>query len=84
MQQEINNWTRRDITPFGKIVVIKTLIVSKIVHILISLPSPSDTFVKKINKMLYDFLWDNKPDKVKRKIIIKKLEQGGLAMLDLG
>ena len=84
MQQEINNWTRRDITPFGKIVVIKTLIVSKIVHILISLPSPSETLVKKINKMLYDFLWDNKPDKVKRKIIIKKLEQGGLAMLDLG
>ena len=42
MQKEINNWTKRDLTPFGKVTVIKTLVISKIVHILLALPSPSE------------------------------------------
>ena len=82
MQNEINKWTKRDLTPFGKIVVIKTLILSKIVHILIALPSPSNKIVKKVNKMIFDFLWNNKPDLIKRKIAIKRLEKGGLGMID--
>ena len=41
MQKAINSWSKRDLTPFGKVVVIRTLIISKIVHILISLPTPS-------------------------------------------
>ena len=40
--KEINNWTKRDLSPLGKIVVLKTLILSKIVHLLIALPSPSE------------------------------------------
>ena len=83
MQGEINNWSKRDLTPFGKVTVIKTLIISKIVHLLIALPSPSSKIVKKINTMLYDFLWDGKPDKIKRTIANKKLEMGGIDMIDI-
>ena len=42
MKQEIQLWSKRDLTPFGKITVLKALVVSKIVHILQSLPSPSE------------------------------------------
>ena len=83
MQRAINSWSKRDLTPFGKIVVIRTLIISKIVHILISLPTPSNKIMLKINKMLYDFLWDGKPDKIKRTIGKQKLENGGLNMIDI-
>ena len=83
MQREINNWSKRDLTPFGKVTVIKTLIISKIVHILLSLPSPNKNTFKKINKMLYEFLWDGKPDKIKRNIGKQKLEKGGIAMIDI-
>ena len=83
MQNEINKWTKRDLTPFGKIVVIKSLVLSKIVHILISLPSPDINTMKRIKNMLYDFLWDCKPDKVKRKVATNRLEKGGLGMVDL-
>ena len=83
MQREINNWLKRDLTPFGKVTVIKTLIVSKIVHILLSLPSPNKATFNKINKMLYEFLWDGKPDKIKRNIAKQKLENGGIAMIDI-
>ena len=33
--------------------------------------------------MLYDFLWDGKPDKIKRDIAKLKLEKGGLNMIDI-
>ena len=83
MQREINIWAKRDITPFGRITVIKSLILSKIVHILIALPTPSSKLFKKINKMLYDFLWDGKPDKIKRHTAKLSLENGGLGMIDI-
>ena len=83
MQNEINKWTKRDLTPFGKVTVIKSLVISKIVHILLALPSPSEKLFKRIENMLFDFLWDGKPDKIKRTIAKKKLEKGGLGMIDI-
>ena len=83
IQKEINNWTNRDLTPFGKIVVIKSLLLAKIVHILISLPTPSGKLIRKLNCLFFNFLWDNKPDKIKRSIAMKKLEKGGISMIDL-
>ena len=83
MQHEINNWAKRDLTPFGKVTVIKTLIISKIVHILISLPTPNKKIVIRINRMLYEFLWDGKPDKISRNVAKQKLENGGIAMIDI-
>ena len=32
---------------------------------------------------MFDFLWSNKPDKIKREQIIKQYEKGGLKMLDI-
>ena len=63
IQRDINSWSKRDLTPFGKVVVIRTLLISKIVHIFISLPTPSKNTILNINKMLFEFLWDGKPDK---------------------
>ena len=42
-----------------------------------------DTILKKLDKMLFDFLCDSKPAKVKRSTIIAPIEQGGLAMIDV-
>ena len=56
---------------------------SKIVHILISLPTPSQNIMLKINRMLYDFLWDGKPDKLKRIIAKQKIDNGGINMIDI-
>ena len=83
MQKEIDNWSKRDLTPFGKVTVIKTLILSKIVHLLISLPTPSPRIVNEINKMFYNFLWDGKPDKMRRTLAKQKMVYGGIGMLDL-
>ena len=80
---ELNQWSKRDLTPFGKITVLKSLIISKIVHILISLPTPTPNMMTKLNKLFYNFLWGGKPDPVKRTTSRLKLIDGGLGMLDL-
>jgi len=36
-----------------------------------------------LNKTLYHFIWNGKIDRVKRDIIIKDLEEGGLKMIEL-
>ena len=80
---ELNQWSKRHIPPFGKVTVIKTLVISKIVHILIALPSPSSSTINELNKLFFEFLWSGKPDQIKRAVAIQKLEKGGIGMIDL-
>ena len=77
MQHDLNNWSKRYLTPFGKVIVLKTLIVSKIVNILISLPTPSTKLLNEINDMFYKFLWDGKPDKMRRSLSKQKIINRG-------
>ena len=62
---ELTKWQLRQITPIGKITVLKSLILSKFIHAFSILPIP-DSFVKTLNSIFYKFLWNNKPDKIKR------------------
>ena len=41
-----------------------------------------DCYVKEINKLSLDFIWEGKPAKIKRKTIISDISQGGLRMMD--
>ena len=42
-------WTKRQLTPLGKITILKTLAISKITHLFITLPDPPDTFMHDLN-----------------------------------
>ena len=48
-------WRSRNLTFLRKITIIKTLMISKIVHILLSLPRPSEESLKKLKISLYIF-----------------------------
>ena len=61
--------------------IIKSLAISKIVLQATVLIVP-DGFIKRLNKILFSFLWGSR-DKVKRHKVIKKLNQGGLNMVDV-
>ena len=74
-QDVIKHWNRRYATPFGRITIIKTFIMSKFIHIFTSLPTPSDDKIKEINKLIFTFLWDNKPEKIKRYQTIPELSR---------
>ena len=68
----------------GKIQVIKSLAVSKFVHLLTTLPSPNDLFLKELETLFFSFIWGEKGDKIARKTIIKDIEDGGLKMTNIG
>ena len=83
MRYEIGQWSKRDLTPFGKITVLKSLVLSKIVHILMSLPNPSRKYLKELEKMFFSFLWNGKPDPITRHNSYQKLESGGISMINI-
>ena len=74
-------WSKRVLTPYGKIIVIKTLAMAKINHLLMSLPSPSEEVILDLERYFFNFLWNNGPDKIKRTVSVKNYRDGGLKML---
>ena len=72
---------KRNLTLFGKVCIIKSLAISKITYVAMCLTVP-DGIIKQVDQRIFRFLW-GKRDRIKRKSIINKLEEGGLNMLDL-
>jgi uncharacterized protein YnzC (UPF0291/DUF896 family) len=82
-EHTFNTWSKRNLTLFGKITVIKSLIISRFVHLFISLPNPPADLLTYIEQNCYKFLWNNGPDKIKRTQSVRNIEIGGLGMTDL-
>ena len=81
-QKTLDCWRTRDLTLFGKILVIKVLALSQLVYSAICLTCPEEV-KKQITKIIYSFLW-NKRDRIKRAVLTNTLENGGLNMIDIG
>ena len=79
----LNKWKKRKLTPFGKITVMKSLAISKITHLFVSLPDPKREFLDSLETELFRFLWDYKPNKIKKTILYKDYEKGGLKMCNI-
>ena len=79
----LNQWSKRKISLSGRITIIKSLALSKFVHLFISLPSPTNELIKELEKMFFKFLWNSGPDRIKRRTIVKNIECGGLRMVEI-
>ena len=77
------NWNRRNISLLGRIQVVKSLALSKIVHFLIALPTPEKEYMRKIDKRFYRFLWRSKPPKIKKSVLEMDYCKGGLKMVNI-
>ena len=77
----INKWLKRNLPFFGKIKVIKTLVMPKFVYLVQSTKVPFEK-IKIIDSLIYNFLWHGKREKIKRTTLIGQINQGGLDMLD--
>ena len=83
IKNEIAQWQRRHLSFIGKITVIKSLLMSKFVHIFTALPNPEERTIKEINSILFRFIWNNGPDKIKRSVVVQDYHEGGLRMIDI-
>ena len=78
-----NCWIHRTLTIYGKIVIIKTLALSKLSHLATVLPSLNKNQIKKLETLIFQFLWGNKPDKVSREHTKLTEKAGGLGFPDV-
>jgi len=82
-----NIWIKRTITPSGRIAILKSLILSKIVQLWILLPNPPDGFIDRLQNKnknkFFKLVWNRKQEKISRKTVIKNVRKGGLGLLDI-
>ena len=72
----------------GKVIVVKTFLVSQLVYVMQSIGLPRLT-LQKIKRLLYKFLWQKRGsnrrafEKVKRKVLEAEYSKGGLNMINV-
>jgi len=79
----LNKWKKHNLTLLGKITVIKTFALPKIIYPLTVLENPKENVFSEITKNMYSFLWNGKPDKIARTTIKRQYDEGGLKMVDI-
>ena len=62
--------------------VINHLVTSQLVYTAVAVPVPH-TIIKQVNKLVFNFLWNSKKEKVKRNTCYNPVIEGGLGMIDL-
>ena len=83
MDNVLRSYKRRNLTIIGKITVIKTMVVSKLIHVLSVLPTPSKVFLQRLNAKFAEFIWNNKTGKISRNLLAQDMNIGGLKMTDV-
>ena len=82
INKTINNWKHRFLSPLGRLTIVKTLLLSKIAHVAIVLPTVSNKIIKNLESLIYSFIWGKSPN-VARDDAKKTEREGGLNMPDI-
>jgi len=83
LENVLKLWSKVNMSLLGKVTIVKSMALSKLNYLLNVLPAPNQSIITDIEQKCYKFIWDNGPDKIKRKTMIAPIEQGGLGMEDL-
>ena len=81
IKDTLNMWKWRGLTLLGRIQIIKSFVIPKILS-KAAVIAVTDDFIKEINSLIYSFIWKGN-DKIKRAALINDIENGGLRMLDI-
>ena len=82
IQNVLKLWRMRDLSLEGKIVVFKTLAISKIIHLAL-ITTISTPIINQLEKIQKDFIWNGKKAKIKQKTLCNSYENGGLKNVDI-
>ena len=64
LEQTLHSWKRRNLTLIGRINIVKTLVLAKLIYST-SLLTTSKPLIDSINKIIFRFIWEGKPPKIK-------------------
>jgi len=76
-------YQHRSLSLIGRVTVIKTLAIPKLIHVLQTLPSPSVDTINKLKTCIRHFLWNGKRAKISLEQLGKTIENGGLALTNI-
>ena len=62
LRKILNSWTKRSLTIFGRVTVLKSLALSQVTH-LIMVDSILPNFLKMIEGIIFKFIWSGKTEK---------------------
>ena len=82
LQTNLDMWRARDLTLFGRVLIIKSLGLSQLVYSASNLTVPQE-ITPIIKTKLFNFLWKNKRDKIKRAGLYQDRGKGGICMTDV-
>ena len=80
IKSQMRLWSWRGLSLFGKVTIIKSLLLPKVLYVSSIFPSPLG-FIKAFQTIIYNFLWKG-PDKIARTAVINDFEFGGLKVTD--
>ena len=75
-------WHVSDLNMLERIVVCKTFVLSKL-WFLACFVNFEDNFVREINSQIFNFIWRNKKECIKRDTLILPYERGGMSMFNI-
>ena len=78
----IQIWKSPELSYVGKVLIIKSLLVSQIGYLADIKPVPNNV-IKEIESIIWSFLWNNKQPLVNRKTMYLNCNEGGVKMLNL-
>ena len=82
LQTNLDIWKSRDLTLFGKVMIIKALGVSSLIYSASNINVSKDIIIN-VKGRLFRFIWKNKRDKIRREGLYQDYEKGGLCMTDI-
>ena len=78
----LNSWRPRNLTIKGKVLVVNTLIISKVIYTL-NLSNIPLWVVHELKKAITDFIWNGKSHRIRYSVLINPVCFGGLRLIDL-
>ena len=81
-KQIINMWKQRDLSLIRRVQIIKTFITSLFQYSVSTVDIPA-TYIKEVEWVIYAFVWKDKKERLKRRVLIKNKEEGGLKVLSI-
>ena len=78
----LNPWFSRSLTLKGKITVVKSLVLPYFLQ-LVSVLSFSSNLLSHLEKLIFDFVWNNKQHLVSKSTLIKPVELSGMKMVSI-
>ena len=82
IEKTMSPWMQRSLTPLGKVILVKSLLLAKFVHLFAVIENPDKRYIAKLESLIFQFVWGKK-DKIKRGIAKKQFLEGGISSPDV-